>query len=229
MKSIVLLSAGLDSTVNLFLAREKTTVTQVLTFDYGQKAAPKEIEKSAQISKYLGLSHKVISLPWLSEISASSLNKRTLNIPTGKEVEIDDLEISKKTAQSVWVPNRNGLFLNIAGSFADAADVDLIIPGFNKEEASTFPDNSHEYMNAATDAFSYSTSKKTKVISYTIDMDKTEIIRLALEKNIPLDLIWPCYLSGDVWCGQCESCQRTKRAMKSNNIDEKKYFKITSN
>ncbi len=42
--SIVLLSGGLDSAVNLFAASQETAVSLALTFNYGQKAAEKEIE-----------------------------------------------------------------------------------------------------------------------------------------------------------------------------------------
>ena len=48
VKSIVLLSGGLDSTVALGYTKEKYGINLALTFDYGQKSADKEILKTAR-------------------------------------------------------------------------------------------------------------------------------------------------------------------------------------
>ena len=42
-KAVVLLSAGMDSTVNLYATAMKAKIVLALTFDYGQRAASKEI------------------------------------------------------------------------------------------------------------------------------------------------------------------------------------------
>lgn len=223
-KSIVLLSAGLDSTVNLFLALKETQVQRTITFNYGQRAAEKEIAQSKKISDHLKISHTVVDLPWLKQISTSSLTNEKLSIPSGSAVSIDDMVVSTMTAQSVWVPNRNGVFLNIAASFAEALGAKTIIPGFNVEEAQTFPDNSQAFMNATDIAFRFSTKNNVHVSCFTADMNKTQIMKAALIENVPLDLMWPCYLNGAKWCGQCESCQRTKRAMAANGVNTLKYF-----
>jgi 7-cyano-7-deazaguanine synthase len=222
--SLVLLSAGLDSTVNLFLAAKKTDIKMALTFNYGQLAAEKEIQHSQKLTKLLSISHQVIDLPWLNQMSPSSLNSTGEAIPQGRAISIDDFKISTDTAKSVWVPNRNGLFLNIAASFADAQKIDYIIPGFNKEEAQTFPDNSEAFMKASTQTFKFSTSNQAEVQCYTINMNKTEILKVAVDEKMPLHLIWPCYFNYNHWCGQCESCQRTQRAMVSNQVDTSEYF-----
>ncbi len=48
--AVVLLSAGLDSTTNLWMALDQgIDVRLVLTANYGQRAAVREIERSAKI------------------------------------------------------------------------------------------------------------------------------------------------------------------------------------
>lgn len=225
-KVVVLLSAGLDSTVNAFDAiKHHHEIVLAMTFHYGQRAAKKEIESAAKIAHYLGVPHKVVELPWFKDFNKSSLLVETQDIPTGNQVEIDDLEISAETAKSVWVPNRNGIFLNIAAAYAEALGADAVIPGFNAEEAATFPDNSKEFMIESTKALWYSTSSHVTVGCYTAHLKKTEIVRLGHGLKVPWDLIWPCYFAGDQWCGQCESCLRSKRAFASANIDVKHLFK----
>ncbi len=212
-KAVVLLSGGLDSTVNLYEAHKEFNVVQVLTIDYGQKALSKELKAAEYFSKLLKLPWLSLDLSWLAKISASSLNTKEL-IPQGSDVDITSYEVSVKTAHSVWVPNRNGLFLNIAGVYADALSADYIIPGFNKEEAETFLDNSKEFLLATNQSLKFSTRNHAEVFCFTTDLNKTEIVKRARELDIPLDKLWPCYHSLDQWCGVCESCLRFQRAMK---------------
>ena len=113
-RGIVLLSGGLDSLVSLGLGIKDYGVSLALTFDYGQKSARYEIDASKEICDYYKIEHKVINLDWLKNITHTSLVSSN-EIPEGKE-----LEDSVQSAKSVWVPNRNGLFLNIAGCFADS-------------------------------------------------------------------------------------------------------------
>lgn len=225
MKSaVVILSGGLDSSTNLALAMDDLTVRLALTFDYGQRAAVKEIESATKLCAHYGVRHRVLSIPWVGEFGRSALLDRSLEIPTS-EVKIDDATVSGRTAIKVWVPNRNGIFLNIAAGWAEALDCDYIIPGFNLEEAATFPDNSVAFIDALGKSFSFSTANQVQVKCYTIQSMKTEILKIALQKKLPLEMLWPCYFDGDKWCGQCESCLRSKRAFQANGVDLVPYFK----
>ncbi len=110
-KVVVLLSAGLDSTVNAFdVLKHRREIALALTFNYGQRAARKEIEQSAKIADYLKIPHKVVDLPWFKDFNKSSLLVENQEVPTGSQVAIDDPATSQETAKSVWVPNRNGVF-----------------------------------------------------------------------------------------------------------------------
>lgn len=213
-KSVVLLSGGLDSVVSLALVREKLNVTLALTFDYGQKSARKEIEASKKIADFYGIEHKVIKLDWLKEITKTSLVSDA-EIPTG-----DALKNGENSAKSVWVPNRNGLFLNIAAAYADSEGFSNIIIGANQEEAGTFPDNTQEFINRVRAEFEYSTRVQPTVTAPLIDADKKEIVRLALEAKVPLHLLNSCYKDTPKHCGACESCIRLKNALKANGANE---------
>jgi 7-cyano-7-deazaguanine synthase len=218
MNSVVLLSSGLDSTVNLFEAHRKGSVRLVLTFDYGQRARLKEIEKSRQLCSQLGLSHRVVELPFFKDLGVSSLVDGTKSLPTGPEIGIDDEDLSKKSARSVWVPNRNGIFLNIAAGFAESLKADVVIPGFNLEEAQTFPDNTQGFLEQLTQSFFFSTSNRVRAICYTTQMNKTEIVRRGIELQVPFQSTWPCYQAFENWCGVCESCRRAERAFLANGL-----------
>ncbi len=205
-KSIILLSGGLDSLVSLGVSREKYNVRLGLTFDYGQRAAGKEIKAGKDIAGYYGIGHRVIKLPWLEDITATSLVNKSENIP--------EYEFSMESAKNVWVPNRNGVFINIAASFADSMGFKHIIFGANREEAATFPDNSEEFVNKINGSLAYSTLVKAAVVAPLAVYNKKEIARIALENSVPLNLVRSCYREKDKHCGRCESCLRLKMALK---------------
>ena len=218
--AIVILSGGLDSLVSLYLTLQKRNVSMAITFDYGQKAAVRE----RQVAKYhcdrLGIHHQIIDLPWLRWVGTSSL--QTGAIPLGNQVDLDNLEISRQTAASVWVPNRNGLFIEVAAVYADAYGLGPIILGFNAEEAVTFSDNSKSFVAAINQSLQFSTRSGVRVESPLIDLNKMQIMTLAKELFSCHEL-WSCYQDGERLCGLCESCQRLKRSVMSIGLNWEEY------
>lgn len=217
--AIILLSGGLDSVVSLACVLNRYDKILALTFDYGQKAFEKEKNASDDICKFYNIEHKTINIDWLGKISPSSLNAKDM-LP---ELDISDLDNNDKTkasAKSVWVPNRNGLFVNIAASFAEALTYDEIIIGANSEEARTFKDNSADFIKAVNLSLKNSCNKPVTVSAPLINMSKNEIISEAIKLNIPFRLINSCYSGEKNHCGKCESCIRLKRALKFNNRDD---------
>ena len=212
--AIALLSSGLDSAVSMAFALDKGIhIKSAITFDYGQRAAIQEIQHAKAISDYFGVSHEVMPLPWFSQFESKGLlsKKDPLAHPSLKT--LSDSGAVLKSAAQVWVPNRNGVFLEVAASIAENQKVTTILVGFNAEEAVTFPDNSIAYIEAINKALALSTSNHVRVESPTMEMNKTEIVALGIALNFPFSLLWSCYEEGDVMCGSCESCMRLKRAL----------------
>lgn len=218
-KSVILLSGGLDSMVSLAVSKEEYNIELALTFDYGQKPALQEAVSAIRISKHYNITHKVISLPFLKKITSTSLVSKD-------DIPKENLG-TKESAKAVWVPNRNGLFLNIAAAFADSYGYTHVIFGANKEEAQTFPDNTKEFTDAITKSFEYSTQVHVKAVAPLIDYGKIEIVGLALEHKAPLEMVKSCYEAGIKNCGKCESCKRLKAALEYHNADNyiKRLFK----
>lgn len=223
MKSVVLLSGGMDSTVNLYEAARSGQVLLALTIDYGQRALVREVAAAQKLCAALKIPHRVLALPFFKEFGQSSLVDRNIPLPLKTQVSIDDFSTSTQTAKSVWVPNRNGILLNIAAGFAEALGADTLIPGFNKEEATTFPDNSREFMEQVTTSLRFSTANHVQVQCFTVDMDKTQIVARGQQLGVDWSMIWPCYQAFEKWCGECESCQRSLRALAANGIATQNY------
>lgn len=208
----MILSGGLDSTVSSYLAKKKTRPVLALTFDYGQRAARREIKASREIARRLNVAHRVIQIPWLAPITRTALVNKHRPLPSPSLGELASRKQSLKNARRVWVPNRNGIFLNIGAAFAEALGAGLLVTGFNAEEAATFPDNGPSFVRAADVFFHCSTLNGVKVTSPTLHMNKREIVAKGKKLNIPFEAIWYCYEGGKQNCGRCESCLRFRRA-----------------
>lgn len=209
MSYLVLLSSGLDSTVNLYEARRKGKVKCVLTFDYGQKARKKEILRSKMICKDLKIPHKIISLPFFSFFKSALFKGE---VPKGSAINLKDRKKCLKIASKVWVPNRNGIFLHVGAGFAESMGCRYLVVGFNKEEARTFPDNSGAFLKSLNESLKHSTKNKVKAISFTTSLMKKEIAKKGLSLGVDFKKIWPCYLGGSEICLRCESCKRFLKA-----------------
>ncbi len=205
MKGVAILSGGLDSTVSLAAAVRRMDVALALTFDYGQRAARREREAARRVARHYRVPHRVVEIPWLAAITRTALVNRRARLPRH--------EMSPRSAKAVWVPNRNGVFIEVSAAHAESLGASRLVTGFNREEAATFPDNSSAYVRAVNRALSYSTANGVRVVSFTADLDKRAIVRLGRRLGAPLDAVWPCYEGGRAWCRACESCLRILRAL----------------
>src|SRR5438093_7565425 len=101
--AVVLLSGGLDSTVAFKLAVDRTGVALALTFDYGQRAARREIEAARAIAGRFGVAHRAVEIPFLGEITKTALVARDAEVPRPSPEDLDSAR-AQETALAVWVP-----------------------------------------------------------------------------------------------------------------------------
>ncbi len=224
--AICLLSGGLDSTVALLLSKNMGyKPIKAINFDYSQIASKKEKIHSKKISDYFNVPFLNINFPFYRYLeNRSALLNKSVKLPSPT---LNDLRQTKsfRNASAVWVPNRNGCFIEVAALIAENWGINNIIVGFNKEEARTFPDNSEKYLSYINKSLSFSTKNKVKVISPTLKMTKSEIVKILLDFNFPFDLLWSCYGNGKKMCGKCESCMRLKNALLKNGVKTYELFK----
>lgn len=218
-KCVVLLSSGLDSTVNFLLARQHHEVAAAITFDYGQKARAQETAHARALCDKYNVRHILVDLSFFKDFTSTSLVSSAMQVPGKQDIDLNSVTTNTASAAKVWVPNRNGIFLNIAAGYAEGLEARYVIPGFNLEEASTFPDNSQKFQDALKTAFSFSTSNNVEVLCFTQNMMKTEILAVGLKNGLDVNDLWPCYHGHETWCMDCESCLRFQRAAQANAVN----------
>lgn len=211
-RSIVLLSGGLDSLVSFKRAYDCTTIALTLSFDYGQRSASQELRAARACAEAFGLPFRSLRLPWFQQVGHSALLDRSRRIPLLSQQDLSSPTRARQSGVEVWVPNRNMVFISIAASFAEGLRADLIVTGFNAEEARTFPDNSAEFVRRINRVLQSSTLTHPQVVSFTQTLTKREIVCLGVRIEVPFQYLYSCYLGGARMCGRCESCQRVRRA-----------------
>lgn len=211
-RAVALVSGGLDSVVSLAVADKEMEVRLVLFCNYGQRSLSRERASVIGLAGYYGLPFREVDITWLRELSPPGIRGSTGSDGDAEEAGSDDDLV---TVDSVWIPNRNGVLINVAAAFAERYGCSVVVTGFNREEAVEFPDNSTEYVDVANRSLSYSTRSGVRVVSFVLDLTKAEIIEKGVELSVPLSGIWSCYREGEVMCGMCASCQRLKTALNS--------------
>lgn len=191
-----------------------------LTFDYGQRALEKEVETAALICRHYDVKHKVVTLDWYKAMSDLALLDAKASLPQLTQEELDDPLLTSKSAKSVWIPNRNGVFVNVAASIAEAVVATHLVVGFNLEEGKTFPDNSVEYLESVNKSLSYSTLTKVSILAPMVKKTKKEIVEWGVKEDIDFSHLWSCYRGGEKMCGSCESCLRCQRALEEGGAGE---------
>jgi 7-cyano-7-deazaguanine synthase len=215
-KAVALVSGGLDSVVSLAIADKELEVRLVLFCNYGQWALRSERESVVHLAGYYGLPFHEVDITWLRELLPSGMrdrggapgNETAADIARGGEDDLGSLD-------AVWVPNRNGVLVNVAAAYAEAYGCNVVVTGFNREEAVEFPDNTPEYVDAANRGLRFSTRSGVRVVSFTQGLTKRRILRKGVELSVPLGGIWSCYRDGPLMCGVCASCRRLKAALDS--------------
>lgn len=199
-RAVALVSGGLDSVVSLAKAVAVMNVRLVMFFNYGQRALLPERAAAIGVVNFYGLAFQEVDLCWLRLLLPDAMRLGS----AGGALD---------TLDAVWIPNRNGVFLNVAAAYAEKHGCDVVVTGFNREEAAEFPDNGPEYVARVNRGLELSTRNAVRIMSFTQDLDKREILELGLELGAPLSVIWSCYEAGDTMCGCCGSCKRLKNAL----------------
>lgn len=205
-RAVALVSGGLDSVVSAARAHRDLEVRLVLFMNYGQRALARERAAAMAAADFFGLPWREVDVRWLGELAPGGMTER------GRQSALDTLE-------AVWIPNRNGVFLNIAAAFAESYGCDRVVTGFNRDEAEEFPDNRAEYADRVSAGLELSTRNGVRIESYTQGLGKREILELGAELGAPLTVIWSCYHAGEAMCGRCASCNRLRQALSEVSPD----------
>jgi 7-cyano-7-deazaguanine synthase len=204
VRSIVLLSGGLDSATCLLIARAETLEVFALSFDYGQRHRI-ELERARVLAeKYGAREHRIVRLE-LPARSASALTDPSLTVPRDA--------LGQDAIPITYVPARNTLFLAHALAWAEALDASQILIGANALDYSGYPDCRPEFLEAFERAANLGTragvqGHRFRIRAPLLRMTKAQIIKTGTSLGLDYGLTHSCYDPDNQGrpCGKCDSC-----------------------
>ncbi len=209
-KAIVVYSGGLDSTVLLVEALQVNDYVLAVHFNYGQTHEWRELRAAQSICKELGVSIRLIDLPFEEWGFESGLLNG--DIPDGHYED----ESMKKTV----VPFRNGIMISIVVGIAESRGVQTVLIAAHAGDHAIYPDCRQPFMNALCKAIYLGTDQKVLLAFPFVGMSKADIVKRGAELDAPIHLTYSCYKGGVQHCGVCGTCVERKEAFKLAGVED---------
>lgn len=214
MKTVVILSGGLDSTTALYkVIREGTDPSEIIavTFAYGQTHA-KEIDCARyQAEKVNVAKWMVVNLTQLTNTAFKGSALTDLGVQS-----IPDIKDAMGDPQPVtYVPNRNMIMLSIAAAIAEGAGARYVVYGAQKHDMYGYWDTTPEFVFAMNKILSLNRKTPVVVTAPLMRMSKTDVLESALEMGVDVAHTWSCYKGGEKACGVCPTCAERLKAFEN--------------
>ena len=179
MKTITLLSGGIDSALTAYLAREDGEIA-LLNIDYGQPL--EELQAAFRIAEWFNLKRQMINT--------------TAEFP-----------MSKLPKSVNYIPARNQILLSIALAYAIDTNCDRIAFGANADDDADYVDCRKEWIQQFKN-LSSAYLPFLEIYTPLLSLRKKDIVAYAIHKGIPLELTHSCYTPIEgLSCGTCNACR----------------------
>ncbi|MEM2115087.1 MAG: 7-cyano-7-deazaguanine synthase [Candidatus Caldarchaeum sp.] len=197
MKTVALLSGGLDSTVMLWkLIHEGHQVIPLTFITYRRNE--RELEAVKRITSQAVCSElRIVDTSFLREV---------VDFPEA----FKQRRLTQETP-SVIIPFRNIIFYSIAAHIALYEEADNVAGGHTSEDLSRIPDVGPLFVDMLENILKISAPFGcVRVLTPLIGMNKVEVVKLGVKLNAPLSLTWSCWSVLDKHCGKCPGCLSRK-------------------
>ncbi len=219
-RAVVSLSGGMDSAVCLALAARDYDV-YALHFSYGQRTEQRELASARAVAEIVGVRQFLaLRIDLFRQIGGSALTDLNIAVPDAPAVEHIGKEIPV-----TYVPFRNAHFLSAAVSWAEVLGGRKVFIGAVEQDSSGYPDCRPAYYAAFNQLIQTGTRDgDIEIVTPLIELKKSEIVRMGLDLQAPLEKTWSCYSGEERACGVCESCALRLRAFaEAGAIDPIRY------
>lgn len=220
VRSVILLSGGLDSATVLAAASAAGHACHALTVDYGQRHAAELAAARALAARYAVREHRVARVD-LGQFGGSALTDAALAVPDGESAGIP----------VTYVPARNTVFLAVALAWAEVLDAQEIHLGANAIDYSGYPDCRPPFI-AAFNALARLATKaglegRAPVVQAPLmQLGKADIVRWGTSLGVDYGMTVSCYRADEAGraCGRCAACRlRAQGFAEAGLVDPTRY------
>jgi 7-cyano-7-deazaguanine synthase len=213
MKTLAVISGGLDSVTLGHLLASEGRLGGVISFDYGQRHK-KELSFAKACAERLKVSYFPIDLTSLTpHLKGSALTDH---------VAVPDGHYEAESMKQTIVPNRNAIMLAVAFGIAAAQGMDAVAVAIHGGDHFIYPDCRPDFA----DSFERMEQKaleglwRIKLLTPFIKGTKSDIARRAAELKVPVAETWSCYKGGEIHCGRCGTCVERREAFSLAGVDD---------
>jgi 7-cyano-7-deazaguanine synthase len=204
---LVLLSGGIDSATALYLVKRRGERCATLSIDFHRRNR-REVEAARAIAEAAGVEEQ-------TELILSFLMEA---VDLGGEVR---REIEARGIPLTFIPYRNLVFYSMGCYWAWTKGLGTVVVGHNAEDRNLFFDVGPDLIEAFNSlAAAMIPWRSVRVEAPLLGMGKLEVVRLALELGVPLELTWSCWREGDLHCGVCEGCVKRKEVFRALGVKD---------
>lgn len=206
--AVVLLSGGMDSATLLYWALKENYIVHVVTYNYPSRPS-QELKATRMIARSAGVECIEMALPFLK--TAADIKKEDSTAFKGVKVP------------EGYVPTRNLIFYSLAYYYAEIYSANLIIGGHVKTDREEFQDAAPTFFQEVerlVNSVKQGKEHNTRLMMPFIEKAKSDVVKLAAELRVPLELTWSCYYDRDEHCGKCESCLERTEAFKNAGLKD---------
>lgn len=217
MKTVLILSGGMDSAVLLAHLKKEGHEIKTVSFNYRQRHRI-ELESAKRLADFYQTLWTLVDLKDVAPLlGGSSQTDSRVQVPQGR---YDD-ESMKKTV----VPNRNMIMLSIAAAYAISLRYDTVSYGAHAGDHTIYPDCRPAFIDAMNHAFNLCDWHNVQIHAPFAKLSKTQICSIGHGEQVPFNLTYSCYEGMTLHCGKCGACTERKEAFEQACVvDPTRYF-----
>lgn len=200
--ALLMASGGLDSTVMAYWLKSQGKKVLPLFIDYGQHFLKREYDTLLQVipNDYKD-SIRVVRIGDIYNSSKSSMIKEP-------DLWKDDI-----TAENLYLPYRNLLFLSVAASVAQSENITEVYSAFINSNHAKEIDCSKDFFDKLGSMLEeYGTVRINMPFR---DYSKSEVADIGIKLKAPISLTFSCQANSRVHCGVCPNCVDRLSALNS--------------
>ena len=216
MRSVILLSGGIDSSTLAYKLCAEGHETLPLTVIYGQRHKI-EVQSAKAIARSLDLKLKIADLSSCRSLFSGSALTSDIAVPEGHYED----ESMKLTV----VPNRNMVLLSLAAAYAVSVKAQGVAYAAHGGDHAIYADCRPDFAQKMREAIQLATG--IELLPEFITMSKSNVVALGLELKVPFGLTRSCYKGREKACGCCGTCFERIEAFKLNHTIDPISYEIS--
>ncbi|MDA4118414.1 MAG: 7-cyano-7-deazaguanine synthase [Thaumarchaeota archaeon] len=192
----------------MYLAKKDGHSVRALTIRI-HGTARGELRAARRIGKRAGVAeHRFVTIPELREAGDIAVPGR----------------LSGPAVLPTYIPMKNAIYYSIAASFAEETGSNYIVGGHNMDDRLFFEDTSDEFFRDLQRTLLAGSVRlresRMRILRPLRRRSKVEVVKLAAELGVPLELTWSCHVDGEEQCGECSGCRQRVESFRAAGIDD---------